>query len=373
MNNNNCIPYYNGNNFYDEFPNFTYRPNGFIDYPNENFQNLISLNQINNTIEKELDFYYEEKNDNVGFSQRKTHETSPNYFIDNKILIKKNGKELPKLYYFNEIENIIKQGVYKSRSSDLVKKIKINLFIEKEEKKMETIEKKEKNKQEEQITDFDYNIKEGKKRGRKPENKEYNVGSHNKMSPDNIIKKIKAQIFIYPLYFLNNISNKANSEKEIKINKLDYQFVNRMKKDLELKFLDTPLKDLFSMNISPKFIKKSKFNIDSNKEIIKNILNNEADDTIMFSFNMTLRDWFDLFTFKKNVNEIMNSYDLRNYKSIDSQRIEKCMVYVDELLNEMASNNDDEVYFSNFIFYLYNYERWFYIKKGRNRKSSKNK
>ena len=373
MNNNNCIPYYNGNNFYDEFPNFTYRPNGFIDYPNENFQNLISLNQINNTIEKESDFYDEEiENDYVGFSQRKTLETSPNYFIDNKILIKKNGKELPKLYYFNEIENIIKQGVYKSRFSDLVKKIKKNLFIEKKEKKMETIEQKEKNKQEEQITDFDYNIKEGKKRGRKPENKEYNVGSHNKMSPDNIIKKIKAQIFIYPLYFLNNISNEANPEKKNKIDKLDYQFVNRMKKDLELKFLDTPLKDLFSMNISPKYIKKSKFNIDSNKEIIKNILNNEADDTIMFSFNMTLRDWFDLFTFKKNVNEIINSYDLRNYKSIDSQRIENCMVYVDELLNKMTLKND-EVYFSNFIFYLYNYERWFYIKKGRNRKSSKNK
>ena len=69
----------------------------------------------------------------------------------------------------------------------------------------------------------------------------------------------------------------------------------------------------------------------------------------------------------------MNSYDLRNYKSIDSQRIEKCMVYVDELLNKMALKNDDEIYFSNFIFYLYNYERLFYIKKGRNRKSSKNK
>ena len=379
MYNNNYNPNYNGINFNDEYPNFTFRPNGFIDYPNENFQNLISLNQINNTIEKESDFYDKEiENDYIGFSQRKTHETSPNCFIDNKIINKKNGIELPKLYYFYDIKNI-----YENRSSDLVKKIKNNLFIEKEEKKMETIEQKEKNKQEEQTNDFvndnlfilipNDNIKEGKKRGREPENKEYNVGSHNKMSPDNIIKKIKAQIFIYPLYFLNNISNKANSEKEIKINKLDYQFVNRMKKDLELKFLDTPLKDLFSMNISPKYIKKSKFNIDSNKEIIKNILNNEADDTIMFSFNMTLRDWFDLFTFKKNVNDIMDSYGLSNDNSIDIQRIVKCMVYVDELLNEMASNNDDEVYFSNFIFYLYNYERWFYIKKGRNRKSNKNK
>ena len=120
MNNNNCIPYYNGNNFYDEFPNFTYRPNGFIDYPNENFQNPIPLFQINNTIEKESDFYGEKiENDYIGFSQRKTHETSPNCFIDNKILNKKNEIELPKLYYFYDIKNI-----YESRSSDLVKKIK---------------------------------------------------------------------------------------------------------------------------------------------------------------------------------------------------------------------------------------------------------
>ena len=120
MYNNNYNPNYNGINFNDEYPNFTSGFNGFIDYPNENFQNLISLNQINNTIEKESDFYGEEiENDNVGFSQRKTHETSPNYFIDNKILIKKNEIKLPKLYYFYEIKNI-----YESRSSDLVKKIK---------------------------------------------------------------------------------------------------------------------------------------------------------------------------------------------------------------------------------------------------------
>ena len=243
-------------------------------------------------------------------------------------------------------------------------------------------EQKKKNKQEEQTTDFDYNnsfvfiqndkVEKRKKRGRQPENNEYIVGSHNKMSIDNIIKKIKAQIFIYPLYFLNNISNKTKSEKKNKINKLDYKIVNKMKKDLELKFLDTPLKDLFSMRISPKLTKKSKLNNESNKNIINNILNKEADDTIMFAFNMTFRDWFDLFTYKKDVIEIMGSYDLSHYNKIDSDKIGKCMVGVDDLLNKMVLNND-EVYFSNFVFYLYNYERWFYIKKGRNRKSSKNK
>ena len=380
MNFNNYNPYYDDINCYVGNQNIIYGYNPMIDYINENINHLFQ----NNKIEEKSYFDSEEIDDEIGvFSQRRTLETLPNYFIDKKKnLHKKNVLVSPRLYHFDKIEYIIKESVYENKFSDKVKKIKINSYIEKEEKKMEEEELKEKNKKEEQINDFDYNnlfifiqndYVEKKKRGREPENNEYVVGSHNKMSPDNIIKKIKAQIFIYPLNFLNNISNKANSEKENKINKLDYQIVNKMKKDLELKFLDTPLKDLFSMRISPKLTKKSKLNNESNKNIINNILNKEADDTIMFAFNMTFRDWFDLFTYKKNVKEIMDSYDLSNYNKIDSERIEKCMVGVDDFLNKMVLNNNDEVYFSIFVFYLYNYERWFYIKKGRNRKSSKNK
>ena len=379
MNFNNYNPYYDDINCYVGNQNIIYGYNPMIDYINENINHLFQ----NNKIEEKSYFDSEEIDDEIGvFSQRRTLETLPNYFIDKKKnLHKKNVLVSPRLYHFDKIEYIIKESVYENKFSDKVKKIKINSYIEKEEKKMEEEELKEKNKKDEQINDFDYNnlfifiqndYVEKKKRGREPENNEYVVGSHNKMSPDNIIKKIKAQIFIYPLNFLNNISNKANSEKENKINKLDYQIVNKMKKDLELKFLDTPLKDLFSMNISSKNIKKSKFNNAFNKNIIKYILNLKADDTINFAFNITLRDWLDLFTFKKNVKDIMDSYDLKNYNYIDSDKIEKAIIGVDALLNKMALKNDND-YLSYFIFYLYNYERWFYIKKGRNQKNSENK
>ena len=126
--------------------------------------------------------------------------------------------------------------------------------------------------------------------------------------------------------------------------------------------------------MSPKCKNIGKDYKESNKKIIENILNLEADDTIKFAFNMTFRDWIDLFTYKKNIKDIINSYDLTNYKDIDTKRIEDCMVGVEVLLNDMSkAEENDNHYFSYFIFYLYNYERWFFLKKGRNRNNNKNK
>ena len=342
---------------------------------NEHFQNDIPLYQINNTIENNPEENSE--NEISSFSQGKTAEIFTDYYLISKILHKKdesNYEKLPRLYYFNEIKDIIKK-VYENNLYEFIINLEINPYIKKAQKEMEQ-GKRESKVYLDKNNFFELfqndNEEKRKKRGREPKSTEYIVGSHNKMSPDNVIKKIKAQIFIYSLYFLNNILKESNIGNENKIKKLDYKIVNRIKKELDLKFLDTPLKDLFSMNISSKNIKKSKFNNAFNKNIIKYILNLKADDTINFAFNITLRDWLDLFTFKKNVKDIMDSYDLKNYNYIDSDKIEKAIIGVDALLNKMALKNDND-YLSYFIFYLYNYERWFYIKKGRNQKNSENK
>ena len=122
------------------------------------------------------------------------------------------------------------------------------------------------------------------------------------------------------------------------------------------------------MDISPKFRSIAKYTKNFNKKIIEKILR-EADDTIKFSFDIILKDWIDLFTYKRNLKDIMNSYDLTNYKYINIKRIEKCMIGVDVLLNEMALKDENDInYLSYFIFYLYNYQRWFYLKRGRNNK-----
>ena len=130
------------------------------------------------------------------------------------------------------------------------------------------------------------------------------------------------------------------------------------------------LKDIFSKDISPKY-NNGKYSNDFNKKIIENILNNNCNNTIIFAFNITLRDWLDFFTLKKSLEDIINKYNNINY-NIDFDIIEKSLVGIDNLLN-IINNKNDEDYLTLFILCLYNYERWFYLKKQRNRNEEEKK
>ena len=197
-----------------------------------------------------------------------------------------------------------------------------------------------------------------KKRGRKT--KENKGKSHDKNCPDNIIKKVKVIIFKYTLLFLNNILNQ-NLKNKVELLKLDYKYINRIQKVHELNFLSMKLKDLFSKDISPKYNYKK----DYNKKKIKKILN-DADDIILFAFNMTLRDWLDIFTKKKSVKDIINKNNNNiNCKNL-IEKIEQSLTGFDQILKKIENNDED--YMTRFIFCLYNYERWFYLKKSRKAK-----
>jgi len=199
-----------------------------------------------------------------------------------------------------------------------------------------------------------------KKRGRKPKN-EIGERKHNRKSGDNIIKKVKSKLFKFCNYFINNILKEIKSE--ILIYDLDYKYIDKLKKEIDLKYIEMPLKDLFSLNISPKYGGMAN---DTNKINIQNLLNENEDDTLKFCFNMTFGDWIDLFTYKKNVSELLFKYNDDNI-GIDVKRIEENMIGVDTLLKEIAKESNGE-YFSFFTFYLYNYELWFSCRNGRNRK-----
>ena len=134
------------------------------------------------------------------------------------------------------------------------------------------------------------------------------------------------------------------------------------------------LKELISMEIS------SKYKIipsDANKTFIESLINktnetkeefSEDYDTILFVLNMTFREWLDMFTYKKNINDLKAQHEQLKY--INYEKIENNISSLNDLLKEMEKH--DEKYFSFFIFYLYNYERWFSIKSGRKRKNKNN-
>ena len=294
---------------------------------------------------------------------------------------KQNNYNEPLLYSFDNILNIFKMEENKTKFNDIINKFN----EEKAKEQLQLLEKKrkrtfyddeynyiyelmDKTKQNEYEIMQDEPNNNNNKRGRKT-NKTKNVSIHDKMVPDNIIKKIKAKIFEYPIIFLNNILN--NNKEEYKLFKLDYKFINKLNREQDLKYLDMSLKELFSKEISPKYIKEKRQE-DSNKIYISKILNNQKDNTILFVFNMTFRDWLDLFTLKKSIHDIITKYDYLA-KDIDCERIQKSLYGVDNLLKKIMNENDKE-YLTMYIFFLYNYERWFYNKKGRiSKPKTKNK
>ena len=208
------------------------------------------------------------------------------------------------------------------------------------------------------------------KRGRKIEIINKKRIEHNKYSEDNIIKKIKSKLLLYPLQFLNNLlESYNNSQKTYRLYKLNYKYIKRLKKEVDLNIFKMKLKDLYSLDITPKFKNISK---QHNKNTINEIMEKKElvnYQSIMFAFNLTFGEWMELFTYKKNIYEIINDY---NYEGLNNviDEIEKNMVRVEVLLEKILEKNDKH-FFSIFTFFLYNYQEWFLIKIERNKKKTK--
>ena len=220
-------------------------------------------------------------------------------------------------------------------------------------------------------------IKDKKKLGRKRKDDTTQNGIHTKDSLDNIVKKIKVKILDYLILFINNILNNSPSDnnkissmkfminkKEPKskdlIKNLDYNsIVNNTKKEDNLKFLKMTLGEFLSQKISKKY---KTLPTDYNKTIIEKIITKENNNEIItFIFNtLTLGDWIDIFIYKKELNDIHRYID-KDKINIIMNKFVRANKLIEDIYNLKSKNN----YFSCFLIILYNYERWFFIKKER--------
>ena len=193
------------------------------------------------------------------------------------------------------------------------------------------------------------------KYGRKSNNNEDDVqGSHGKDCPDNIIKKIKAFFFSSVIEYVQKFINiyKQNLDNDIKLLTLDYKNVNKLEKKFNIEILKTPLKDLISREISSRY-RNQEHNKGWNKKIIDNVLEKEKDnDKIISLLNMNFDKWIDIFTYKQNWEY-----------NIEIKGIKSFLLKIQE--------ETDAQYFSKVIFYLFNFQKWFLNKKGRQQKKSK--
>ena len=378
------------NNKNDYFENNTvilYSPN--ISYQDYFYRYFCDKNYSNDYIENRCMYetFNDNKNDAYNMAQFQDEKTTA-YKSKKKINKKRDNHEplkildnvkiktdsLPKFYSFDDIKSqIFENDDYKDKFSFDID----NIFIKDKKSEEPYLNKKRLREDDDMDNDYYDYIESEKnkscfqpnqvKRGRKSNN-EYGRVGHNRMSPDNIIKKVKAELFKYMTSFLNNIINNPNlKNNDNEIYKLDYRFINQLNREIDLKYLNMPLKDLFSLDVSPKY---RKLPPNANEKKIEKIVNENQDETIQFVLNMTFRDWLDIFSYKKKVKELLYEYNVYDYYDDICSRIENNLVCVEDLFNKIATN-DNKYYFSNFTFYLYNYEIWFFNKKGR--KSKKNK
>ena len=180
------------------------------------------------------------------------------------------------------------------------------------------------------------------KLGRKSnKNCEDKLGSHNKDCPDNIIKKIKAFFFSSVIIYVQNFINKykQNLKTDIKLLTLDYKNVNKLEKKFNIKLLEATLQDLISLDI--------------NKKMIKSVLEKEGNNAIIISLlKMSFDKWIDIFTYKKHW---IYNIEIKGIKSF----------------LEKIQEETDAQYFSKVIFYLFNFQKWFLHKSGRQLKKNK--
>ena len=282
---------------------------------------------------------------------------------------------IPKFYSLDEIINILDNSC---NNNKIINTINEGRSIETsgEYEFMSTLNKKRKRDENENIL-FDEEIikdeKNGKYRGRKTENRP--IKRHDKMAADNIIKKIKAKLFEYNLQFINLLLKKMNLK--VKLFKLDYIYIDQLKREKEFQLFKSLLKDIYSLNVSPKYSQKG---TDNNRRVIEALIKSEKKlnnrknfyyDTLMFILNMTFRGWFDVFTGKNTFENLIKDYT-GDQSKINIELIKESFVGLNILLNDLLNDNKiDNKYFACFVFYLYNYERWFFIKQPRNRKKEK--
>ena len=225
----------------------------------------------------------------------------------------------------------------------------------------------------------DKNIKNIIKSGRKKKS-DISNRFHNKYSSDNLIDKIKNMINISLVSFCNKIISSIYEDKikikEIfssarlskKISKtkiikdINYNFIYNKKKAHEiLDLLNITIKDYLCNKISQKYANTPD---EYNKLIINQLLlDNEYKDIFDFIFNhIKIKDWFDLFIYKKDLKDISKYKSLkRNEKII----IKNNLVRINDYLIKIYQK--DETYFQCLVMCIYNFNRFLMVKEERNR------
>lgn len=371
--------------FYDDYSfnnddisnyQFCYKPS-FIEENNDSENFINSCSDINTFIKKNtLSFYTtNEEKTPIDFDLNNKSEIALNCEQQNTIsedIMKLN--EIQNGFNCEKIKEILKNSTISNNIEQIFAPDSQLIKIDKEINNFSLIKRKKRRKKGKiKFTENKQMIRGRKRR------KDLSHRKHNKYSGDNIIKKAKIKFLDCALLFVNNIlrlnidinklieynqllrsNKKEDCEIENLIKPIDYKLIDTIKKERDLLLLKQSLKEIFSNDISSKYSTLPK---NSNRTMIERIIKDYSNNAnIMFAFNFTFGDWIDVFLYKKKLNSIKD-YDEEKMKEIEDK-----FNKIDKLILELKNIHDDN-YLSYFIFYAFNYKRWFLLKNGRNRVS----
>ena len=294
--------------------------------------------------------------------------------------INETKKECPSFCSIETILQIINEAISDTEIKNKLNEGKENIENSHHYARMGGLTKKKRKREGDKSKDFRIIAKNEKKRGRKTNKHNINY-IHDKYKADNIIKKIKDKLFKSAITFVNSILNLNDDNKLLR---LDYdQYINKLKRKDDLNLLKMPLKDFVSLDISKKYNKESNYNkkiidniiqegkkVESKKEKINNYKYKKY-KTIMFILDITFEDYIDISIFKKNLHDLIYDNGI-SMSNIDLMSIQNNLNAINEILDDLKKDCDAK-YFTFFTFFLYNYKRWFYLKKERQNISIKKK
>jgi hypothetical protein len=181
----------------------------------------------------------------------------------------------------------------------------------------------------------DTTLSKNKKRGRKTNLKKERK-THDKFSADNILRKIQVHFISFIVFFLNDILRSfAIKERFLK---LDYKFINDVKKQNFAELKNKNIGDIISNKISTKYKKDENTNIN----LYEHLKSNETFGKI---FSMNYMTFFKMFFMKneKTIDlrifgiekEITLSKETKTYDEfLAKQKDEKYIEKIKEILNK---------------------------------------
>jgi hypothetical protein len=229
-------------------------------------------------------------------------------------------------------------------------------FLEKKTKNKDNLEEFN---EKEKIFKITKDKKKGNKKGRK---KKFDMTykKHNKFTPDNIARKILAYVFEVLLRYINSsiIENPNENSEGIIVQKpillkINQETILDINKDKVIELLHSPLKEIFSRNISKKLTKY--YAIDENKKTIEDIFKDNEQKRAKEILNMT---------FLQSLEHLRGSHYYSELAGLEKQ--------FKNIIIDLENKGESDDYIKVFIDSVNTFETDYENKISRKRKSNNN-